>query len=321
VGDNSPRLPGGTPETRPGPAAGGFTGPAAEHLQSVRLFRTTAKAAGGILDLVMPMRAGDGPALFCVHPVVGLSWCYIALLPHVDARYSLYGLQARGLRRPEPLPATMAEMVRNYADQIRMTQPSGPYYLLGWSMGGNVAFAIAEELQRRDEQVGLLVILDSALAGFHADELSNEPWALYNLVLAQFGYFPALTRDEPSPEARMLELVRERPGLTLDQWPDQRVHALQRVIKNNVSVTHRYQPGRVRCPMLFFSATRNPPGLAEKLESWLPFIDGPIDAVELDCDHQYMLLPEPIARLGPALSERLAQAAAAGRARVAEHRQ
>ena len=140
---------GGPPAATRTRAAGGLP-EAAEDLQSLRLHRATARAAGGILDLVMPMRVGgDGPALFCAHPVVGLSWCYLALLPHVDARYPLYGLQARGLRRPEPLPASMAEMARDYTDQIRMTQPSGPYHLLGWSLGGNIAFAIAEELERR----------------------------------------------------------------------------------------------------------------------------------------------------------------------------
>jgi len=97
---------------------------AAADRQSLRLFRATAKAAGGILDLVMPMRVGaDGPLLFCAHPMIGLSWCYLALLPHVDARYPLYGLQARGLRRPEPLPASMTEMAQDYADQIRKVQP------------------------------------------------------------------------------------------------------------------------------------------------------------------------------------------------------
>jgi thioesterase domain-containing protein len=63
--------------------------------------------------------------------------------------------------------------------------------------------------------------------------------------------------------------------------------------------------------VLFFSATRNPPALAGKLEGWRSYVDGPVDAVELDCDHRYMLLPEPIARLGPALSDRLALAEAA----------
>jgi thioesterase domain-containing protein/peptidoglycan/xylan/chitin deacetylase (PgdA/CDA1 family) len=284
---------------------------AAEALQSLRLHRATARAAGGILDLVMPIRVGDGPPLFCAHPVVGLSWCYLALVPHVDARFPLCGLQARGLRRPEPLPATMAEMARDYTDQIRMAQPSGPYHLLGWSLGGNIAFAIAEELERRGQEIGLLVILDANLADRDAVALSNEPWMVYNLVLAQFGYVPALTPAEPDPEARMLELVRRRPGLGLDEWPDQRVRALQRVIKNNVAMAHAHQPGRVHCPLLFFSATRNPPALAEKLEIWRTFVDGPIEAVELDCDHRYMLLPEPIAQIGPALTGALARAAAA----------
>jgi thioesterase domain-containing protein len=259
----------------------------------------------------MPMRVGDGPPLFCAHPVVGLSWCYMALLPHVDDRFPLYGLQCRGLRRPEPLPASMREMAQDYADQIRRTQPSGPYHLLGWSLGGNVAFAIAEEFERRGEQIGLLVILDSMLADLNAMSLNTELWMVYNLVLAQFGYVPALTPADPDPEARMLQLVRRRPGLGLDEWPDQRVQALQRVIRNNVVLAQGHQPGRVHCPLLFFSATRNPPGLAEKLERWRSFVDGPVEAVELDCDHRHMLLPEPIARLGPALSDRLARAAAA----------
>jgi thioesterase domain-containing protein len=68
----------------------------------------------------------------------------------------------------------------------------------------------------------------------------------------------------------------------------------------------------VHCPLLFFSATRHPPTLAEKLDRWRRFVDGPIEAVELDCDHRHMLLPEPVARIGPALSDALARVTAAG---------
>jgi thioesterase domain-containing protein len=284
--------------------------PAAD-IRTLRAFRATAKAAGGTLDPVMPMRVGgDGPSLFCVHPMIGLSWCYLALLPHVDARYPLYGLQARGVRRPEPLPVSMMEMAQDYTGQIRQVQPAGPYHLLGWSLGGNIAFAIAEELERRGEQVGLLVILDSSLADLDTLPVNTEAWTFYNMILAQFGYVPALTAADPEPEARMLELVRRRPGLGLDEWPDQRVNALQRVIRNNIVVAATHQPGRVHCPMLFFSCISNPPGLAEKLETWRSFVDGPIEAVELDCDHRDMMLPEPVARMGPAIAGQLARAAA-----------
>lgn len=290
------------------PAARGLD--LAEGLKTLRVRRAAARAAGGILDLVMPMRvSGDGPPLFCAHPLVGLSWCYMALLPHLDDGYPLYGLQARGLRRPEPVPATMREMATDYADQVRRKQPTGPYHLLGMSLGGNIAFAIAEELERRGEQVGLLVVLDANMVSL--EEIEMEPWMVYNLVLAQFGYVPAVTEGEPDPEARMLEAVRRQPGLGLDEWPDQRLRALQRVITNNIAVARGYQPGRVHCPMLFFSAARNEPTLAEKLENWASFVNGPIEVVELDCDHRQMLLPEPMLRLAPALSNRMARATVA----------
>jgi thioesterase domain-containing protein/peptidoglycan/xylan/chitin deacetylase (PgdA/CDA1 family) len=317
---------------KPGPAQGGLAagesgGPApagaaagmiaADDVKALRMHRATAKASGGLLDVVMPMRDGDGPPLFCVHPVAGLSWCYLAMLPHVDPKYPIYALQARGLQRPEPLPASMREMARDYVDQIRRIQPAGPYHLLGWSLGGNVAFAMAEELQDRGERIGLLVILDSRLVDLDSSELS-EPWLVYNLILAQFGYVPALTAAEPSPETRILELVRRRPGLALDSWPEWRVRGLHRVIKNNMAVALSYQPGRVHSPLLFFSATQNPPGLAEKVDYWHRFVDGPIEALELECDHRHMLLPEPAARFGPALSAALARAAGPGPAPIVQ---
>lgn len=302
---------GAEPAATPRPAPTGMGGVRAmgarEDLMTLRMSRAAVKEAGGTLDLVVPMRVGgDGAVLFCAPPLVGLSWCYLALLPHLDARYPLYGIQARGLRRPEPLPTSMREMARDYADQLRRVQPTGPYQLLGWSLGGNIAFAIAEELESRGEQVGLLVILDSTLVDLAAIE-SNETWQVLNLVLTQFGYVPALTAADPDPEARMLELVRRRPGLGLDEWPNQRLRALQRVIKNNVAMARSHQPGRVHCPMLFFSAVHNEPTLAEKLDGWRAFVDGPIEAVELDCHHRYMLLPEPASQLGPALSHRLSR--------------
>ncbi len=280
----------------------------AADLKTLRVRRAAARAAGGILDLVMPMRVGgDDPPLFCVHPLVGLSWCYMALVPNLPGGYPLYGLQARGLRRPEPLPASMREMARDYADQIRLTQPAGPYHLLGMSLGGVIAFAIAEELQRRGESIGLLINLDAGLDNLERVEV--EPWMVCNLILAQFGYVPAVAQDDADPQAKLLETVRRHPGLGLDDWTDQRLRALQRVIINNLAIACAYKAGRVRCPMLFFSATQQPPTLAKKLESWASYVDGPIEAVELDCGHRQMLLPEPLEKLAPAITSRMALAA------------
>lgn len=289
-------------------ATGGFAG--AEDFKTLRSHRALARAAGGVLDLVMPIRTGgDGPPLFCAHPMVGLSWCYMAMLPYLDGSYPLYGLQARGLRRPEPLPATMAEMARDYADLIRLTQPVGPYHLLGMSLGGTIAFAIAEELERRGEAVGLLINFDANLNSLH--EIEIVPWVICNVILAQFGYVPAVTQDDPDPLARLLETVRRHRGLGLDDWPSQRLLALQRVIANNLALARAYRPGRVHCPMLFFSATGEEPTLAEKLEGWTSYLSGPIEAVELECGHRQTLLPEQMTKVAPAISRQMARASQA----------
>jgi thioesterase domain-containing protein len=75
-------------------------------------------------------------------------------------------------------------------------------------------------------------------------------------------------------------------------------------------VARTQQPGVVHAPMLFFSTISNPPSVTEKVEIWRSYIDVPIEAVELDCDHSHMMLPEPAARIGSALSDRLARISA-----------
>jgi nonribosomal peptide synthetase DhbF len=112
-------------------------------------------------DVLLPIRtSGTRPALFCMHPGEGISWRYTGFVSHIPADYPIYGLQARGLARDEPLPRSIEEMAEDYAGQMRSIQPTGPYYLLGWSFGAVVAHAVATLLQRQGEQVDLLASLD-----------------------------------------------------------------------------------------------------------------------------------------------------------------
>jgi len=41
-------------------------------------------------------------------------------------------------------------------------QPHGPYFLGGWSLGGNLAFEMSRQLVEQGERVGLLALLDAA---------------------------------------------------------------------------------------------------------------------------------------------------------------
>lgn len=280
--------------------------PTADEFAWARQRRADIRAAGGILDLVLPLReGGDGAPLFCLPPLVGASWCYLALLPHLDAAHPVYGLQSRGLRRPEPLPVDLAETARDWADLIRATRP-GPYHLFGWSLGANTAHAVAEELQRRGDEVALLVIGDATPDLPHGLGVGDDNlWLLCDFVLREFGYQPMVEPDDPDPVGRLVQVVRGRPGLGLSEWPDRRLRALPRVIRHTIAVAQRHRPGLVRCPVLFLSATRTRRSTEAKVASWDGHLDGPVEVVEVDCEHEHMLLPRPVAAIGAAVGARM----------------
>ncbi|GAA1302508.1 amino acid adenylation domain-containing protein [Saccharothrix xinjiangensis] len=122
-----------------------------------------AERAGGPadpLEVLLPLRAeGAGPPLFCLHPGLGLGWCYGPL-----ARRStgpVHAVQARGLRVGEEPATTVEEMVADYVEVIRSAHPSGPYRLLGWSSGGLLAHRVATALRAAGARVELLALVDA----------------------------------------------------------------------------------------------------------------------------------------------------------------
>lgn len=293
----------------------------AEELRWLRQRRTMLRAMEGMLEVVLPLREGAPEAtLFCVPPVGGLSWGYHLLLTELPPDCRVYGLQSRGLARPEPLPESMAELTRDFVDEMCRVQPQGPYFLLGWSVGGSVAYSMARELQARGHEVGLLAIMDAGPsidpAAFDGEK---DAWFYYNIFLDSFGYSKLLQQGEPEPEARALAVIRSRPTQLLSRWSDDEIMRLLQVILNNVAIARAYvpPPGMLSCPVLLFAANGTAPSAAEKAALWHAVTDGPVEVVELECQHQHMLLPEPMVAIGAALTRWLPAAAAVATAATA----
>ena len=88
-------------------------------------------------DIVFPIRTeGADAPVFCIHPVIGLSWCYLGF--EEFTANPLYGIQTPS---PNELPDTLDKLAQSYIDEIEALVPDGPYHLLGWSLGGVIAHA------------------------------------------------------------------------------------------------------------------------------------------------------------------------------------
>ncbi|MDQ9668695.1 thioesterase domain-containing protein, partial [Serratia marcescens] len=82
----------------------------------------------------LQLRAGQGPALFCLHPASGFAWQYSGLSRYLPGSYPIIGLQSP---RPDGAIATcedIEQMVDRHLANLRRLQPQGPYYLLGYSL-------------------------------------------------------------------------------------------------------------------------------------------------------------------------------------------
>ncbi|OZD55624.1 hypothetical protein CH252_07160 [Rhodococcus sp. 06-1477-1B] len=130
-----------------------------------------ARAAAGersdtMFAPVLRLRDADGPAVFCLQPAGGLGWAYAGLCRHLDPGFAVYALQDPALSGGPEL-TSVESIVTDQIERIRAIRPHGPYHLLGWSFGGQLAHAIAARL---GDEVASIVLLD-AYADGAGDEL------------------------------------------------------------------------------------------------------------------------------------------------------
>ena len=111
--------------------------------------------------LVAIRATGSRPPLFCIHAAGANILIYRPLANHLSTDQPVYALQAVGLDGVTPPLTHVEEMATRYLKEIRALQPEGPYYLLGASFGGLVAFEMAQQLDAQGQKTAMLALLDT----------------------------------------------------------------------------------------------------------------------------------------------------------------
>lgn len=111
-------------------------------------------------------------------------------------------------------PLTVKSVAHRSALAIRAAQPSGPYFLAGYSFGGLVAVEVAQLLREADQQIGCLVLIDAfydqrfwPMTLFLKSQSRRMFWHLKELVSEPLG--PALAKIGIRTR-NLLRRVRER---------------------------------------------------------------------------------------------------------------
>jgi thioesterase domain-containing protein len=222
---------------------------------------------------------------------------------HLGPETPLYGVQARSLARPEPRPASIKEMAADYADQMQQVQPHGPYCLLGWSVGGLVAHAIATEMQRRGERVGLLTILDAyPVVDVHFDEppIPTERDILVGILDCD----PEDLQDGGLTHAEVVQIMRSR-GSALASLEERHVEAVFKIMVNNAMIAIDFVPEVFDGDILLFNSTIEREGNDATPEIWRPYLSGTLESYNILARHDRMTKAGPLAEIGPLIAAKL----------------
>nr|WP_232022171.1 polyketide synthase Pks13 [Mycobacterium basiliense] len=126
--------------------------------------------AGTIDGFVRTLRArpegSTKPPVFVFHPAGGSTVVYEPLLNRLPADTPMYGF--------ERVEGSIEERAEAYVPKLIEMQGDGPYILVGWSLGGVLAYACAIGLKRAGKDVRFVGLIDAVRAGEEIPQTKEE---------------------------------------------------------------------------------------------------------------------------------------------------
>jgi syringomycin synthetase protein SyrE len=196
----------------------------------------------------------------------------------------LYAFQAAGFEESHLGPTTIEAMAAAYVSGLRAAAPAGPYRLLGWSLGGLIAYEMAQQLVSAGQTVSFLALLDSAAI--------VKP-------LAELGPRSSTSRRNfaPAQERRLADrlALAQAAGKIPQDISAEQYREFRELYARNVVAGRAYRPRPFlgSCPITLLStdvATRN------ATRGWGPLSHGRVNVIEVPCHHEEMVFA-PYVRL------------------------
>jgi amino acid adenylation domain-containing protein len=296
------------------PLATVFQGATVEYLAGI--LRQDAKPAPRS-SLVAIQPGGSKRPLFLVHPAGGHVFPYVHLARYLGPDQPCYGLQARGLEEGEEPHTRIEDMASDYIKALRTVQPNGPYLLGGWSMGGLIAFEMAQQLHAQAEGVDLLALLDTRMTP--PDEKDSEAdldamlladfFRYFGLSLDLLESFAQLPKDEVL--SHVLELAQS-VGLVPPNIEISQAHRFVELLKSDFQASRNYElhlyPGRVT----LFKASEELAGTSpDPTLGWSEWANAGVEVHVVAGNHANMVYQPHVEGLAEKLSECLNHAQSA----------
>lgn len=249
---------------------------------------------------------GEPGVVVCLHPAGGLSWCYAGLLPHLRDT-AVYGLQSpvfteggRGSPGDPVAPDDLASLARRYAAEVADLAQGRPVRLVGWSVGGVLAHAVAAELQTTAPgQVTRVLLLDAYPASvWHGrpEPHDHEAWAA---LLTMGGLDGDALVSEAAASGVVLDesWVAERlrgAHRAMATLPAEVLSAVPGLVRRHAAGMRRHRPPLLDADVIVVEAAAERRDARFDPQAWGPHVGGRVEVVRLDLRHPELVSAEAL---------------------------
>jgi enterobactin synthetase component F len=205
----------------------------------------------------------------------------------------------------EQAPESLDDMARDYARRIALIADRQVIHVVGWSIGGILAQAIAVHLTEMGQTVGVVAMLDAYPCDCWRDEPDPGPGAELKALLAIGGHDPDGLPDLPLTREAVMTFLAESES-PLGRLPAAALDGMVRVVALNNRLVRGHRHSRYDGPVLHFRAAGNQANGRTGLrpESWMPYI-GSLDIRDVPLAHAHMTGAEAVLHIAPMLKAAL----------------
>jgi thioesterase domain-containing protein len=232
------------------------------------------KAPPDWYSLIPNQRQGSRPPLFCIE-VVGAEFFKSigADQPVYSLRFGVGSPRGSILRLPK-----IEDLAAHYIQEIQMVQPKGPYFLVGYSWGGLVAYETALQLTERGDLVEFVVMVDTPLPNSRrqtpADRLTSPK------LVEKIKYKVKSRFTIENSKSKLKKMIYGSTYYRPDTFDLATIHTVMR------SYHPRAYSGRV----FFFKATESP-------EGWKRLVGKGFEVEEISTDHAGLMRGEDVVKI------------------------
>ena len=279
----------------------------------VREYLESGELDGFVRTIRAPKAGSTKIPVFVFHPAGGSTVVYEPLLKRLPADTPMYGL--------ERVEGSIEERAAEYVPKLMEMQGKGPFILVGWSLGGVLAYACAIGLRDAGADVRFVGLIDTVRAGEEIPQTKDEiraRWDRYalfaqrtfNVEIPAIPYEELEVLDDDGQVRFVLDAVKASgvniPGGVIEHqrtsYLDNRAIDTAKIEPYDGHVT-LYMADRYHDDAIMFEpryATRKPDG------GWGEFV-ADLEVVPIGGEHIQAIDEPYIAKVGAHMSEAISR--------------